>query len=485
MATIIQSDNCSELLKGIKTETPQEHDLVQQAKTNSIGDKRAATFRCEECIKDFSTRAILRRHQQIHTGVRDHKCSYCTKAFLRKSHLVRHERAHRNEKPLECQICEKRFLYSNYFKIHMKIHSGLREFQCEHCPRKFVTATLRKKHALIHIGEKPFACKVCAKRFLDKSYLTKHMVTHLEAKNFECEICFCKFADESRLHKHRRVHSIEHINGLTRTHECHNCGKKFLTSYHLKTHMRIHSGEKPFKCDDCGKAFNQKSSLNVHLKLHQGKHKCQTCGKMFELLGQLGMHMKIHKSKKYHCKTCEKIFERSKELKIHKETHGDPQVVKSEVKGHVESVSNQRYFQTSLGTTKSRARLLTCKMSNTGGKGKKAVRNHGTHSKYIETNTIPHRCSGCDTIFNHISSLRRHQKYCEKEELHSQREVVGPKQTLGIQEGKISVQDLGESEVGEDVDDPDEVIDKEMTIDIEANLIELNLNVKQEVNDIE
>ena len=361
MSVIIQKDNCLDLIQGIKTEScpvvdagvslqsksggrfaTDEGEIIElhvEVKDEPLDDgdvrkeitteaaaaidkndvltstpsartseeiedqgeeDRSEKHHCKKCQKDFSTRAILRRHLQIHTGTKDHKCSFCSKAFHRKSHLNRHEQAHRGEKPHECQICEKRFLYNDYLTTHMKLHSGEKDFGCDLCQKKFSTASQRKRHMISHKDDKPFSCDICEKKFVDKSYLNKHMVCHVKEKKFECEICFQKFADESRLYKHRKIHSIEHKSGSTKNQECEKCGKKFFTLYHLNTHMRIHSGEKPFKCETCGKAFNQKSSLNVHKKLHIGERnlKCKKCGMSFTQLGHLKRHSKIKICKK-------------------------------------------------------------------------------------------------------------------------------------------------------------------------------------------
>ena len=44
-------------------------------------------------IKSFFA-SDLRKHERIHTGVRNFKCQYCVKKFLRAQDLKRHERIH-------------------------------------------------------------------------------------------------------------------------------------------------------------------------------------------------------------------------------------------------------------------------------------------------------------------------------------------------------------------------------------------------------
>ncbi|CAG7728382.1 unnamed protein product [Allacma fusca] len=51
---------------------------------------------CTVCAKSFSRRALLKRHQSVHTGIKDFKCDYCTYSSSHKSNVVRHLKIHRD-----------------------------------------------------------------------------------------------------------------------------------------------------------------------------------------------------------------------------------------------------------------------------------------------------------------------------------------------------------------------------------------------------
>uniref|UniRef100_A0A0N5BFG2 C2H2-type domain-containing protein n=1 Tax=Strongyloides papillosus TaxID=174720 RepID=A0A0N5BFG2_STREA len=64
--------------------------------SKKIDDK---PFKCdfESCLKTFSNKHLLKKHQFTHTGIRPHGCTYCGKKFSRKDNCLRHERSHGND----------------------------------------------------------------------------------------------------------------------------------------------------------------------------------------------------------------------------------------------------------------------------------------------------------------------------------------------------------------------------------------------------
>ena len=51
-----------------------------------------------------------------------------------------------NPKPHECSTCSKRFAYKNHLKKHEDIHAGIKKFRCESCDKCFS----RKEHLHSH-----------------------------------------------------------------------------------------------------------------------------------------------------------------------------------------------------------------------------------------------------------------------------------------------------------------------------------------------
>lgn len=97
---------------------------------------------CDVCKKGFSHISNLRKHQQIHQGVK-FQCDLCDKSFARmegKIDLIRifyynismqffpgmknHRRVHTNHTPYACQQCEDCFRTLEMLKNHSKTHQA-------------------------------------------------------------------------------------------------------------------------------------------------------------------------------------------------------------------------------------------------------------------------------------------------------------------------------------------------------------------------
>jgi len=165
------------------------------------------------------------------------KCHICMKTFSRKDNLARHERIHSGVKPFECLICWKRFTDSSSLKSHQKSHTNERDFICNICDKTFTLKCNLDQHLRRHTGEKPFKCSICEKSFSSKSVLIKHIRVHTGEKPHECEVC----------------------------------NKSFSQKGNLSQHMLVHTGEKAFSCDDCGKSFTRSSKLKNHKTKCKGK----------------------------------------------------------------------------------------------------------------------------------------------------------------------------------------------------------------------
>ena len=71
---------------------------MSNTRENTIVRKQ---FQCSCCIKSFTHRSNILKHQTIHTGEKPFQCSYCNKRFKLKLHLVNHQKIHVQDKPLQ------------------------------------------------------------------------------------------------------------------------------------------------------------------------------------------------------------------------------------------------------------------------------------------------------------------------------------------------------------------------------------------------
>ena len=64
------------------------------------------SYACDRCSYSATTSGNLRRHQLIHTEVRQFQCSVCAAKFRQKTHHVRHVKYKHQEKEIHYQCAE-------------------------------------------------------------------------------------------------------------------------------------------------------------------------------------------------------------------------------------------------------------------------------------------------------------------------------------------------------------------------------------------
>ena len=158
-------------------------------------EKKIKKFKCEKCLKIFSTNGNLKNHiNTIHRHIFPFKCPIknCTHSYSNKSRLNVHLRTHSGIKPYECEICHKHFNEKGNLKTHIKFHSNSRPFQCKLCFKSYKTNGHLKDHIEIrHKNVKKFACDICKKNFGRKNTLLVHQRIHTGEKSFKCQIEEC------------------------------------------------------------------------------------------------------------------------------------------------------------------------------------------------------------------------------------------------------------------------------------------------------
>nr|XP_020642913.1 zinc finger protein 541 isoform X2 [Pogona vitticeps] len=95
---------------------------------------------CSLCGKVFSSTSSLSKHYVTHSQERKHVCKICSKAFKRQDHLSGHMLTHQKTKPFICieQGCSKSYSDHRSLRRHYEMHHGLRSVKedeaCEGSP---------------------------------------------------------------------------------------------------------------------------------------------------------------------------------------------------------------------------------------------------------------------------------------------------------------------------------------------------------------
>lgn len=138
-------------------------------------DSDTAKYRCESCLKSYSTFSGLSKHKQFHC-------------------------AQDSKKEFSCKYCDKTYVSLGALKMHIRTHTL--PCKCKICGKAFSRPWLLQGHIRTHTGEKPFTCCTCLRAFADRSNLRAHLQTHSDVKKYSCRTCSRTFSRMSLLLKH-------------------------------------------------------------------------------------------------------------------------------------------------------------------------------------------------------------------------------------------------------------------------------------------
>ncbi|XP_057656107.1 zinc finger protein 25-like [Diorhabda carinulata] len=324
--------------------------------------KVAKPFKCQVCLKYFSSIYQKDKHTEAHFGKACVACIFCGEYFIKQKEYLQHYRNHSTKQfPIKCKICPRRFptktVYIKHLKTHKDIsknryrckkcgsthskkslllkHTQKEKLNCAYCTKTFCKKSDLTSHLRSHTGEKPYQCAVCSWRFSFKGNLIKHCTIHTGYKAHTCEICLKSFSRADYLKSHYvGVHKKEIAIRKRRQYKkkivvksrcvCNICDKVCPSKTSLTSHMRVHNREDTFKCTVCDKSFRYKGLLNGHMKIHLNyrPYACGLCPKTFIKRNDLTRHTKTHtKEKNFKCEICGDRFSRKDVLRLHLRGH--------------------------------------------------------------------------------------------------------------------------------------------------------------------
>ncbi|XP_055941914.1 zinc finger protein 235-like [Argiope bruennichi] len=273
---------------------------------------------CKICHKVFTKKYHLKRHMQIHEGVKNLTCDFCEKSFHRKNNLQTHVKTHTGEKPFPCDVCGMRFITHYRLQRHRTVDGrkmvrdisdglafegreyvslaseqlpGLSAVSTEifnRNPDSYTASSLLKQDTLridkhtrssyVIVSEKSEDYEKCLVSDIqavpsssqlqvskDKGRLCQE---YLQPKPYRAvptnvKIVICNICQKVLKRNYLKKHMLTH--GGKKTHRCDLCGKSFLLKSNLLKHTRGHTSDKPFSCDVCGKRFETNDDLKSHI----------------------------------------------------------------------------------------------------------------------------------------------------------------------------------------------------------------------------
>ena len=206
------------------------------AECNMHVNRRHKKVKCPQCENDFVKQADCDNHVR---DVYKFVCSISGYSVFKYNKIELHEHLrydHRSKMVFRCNKCVKVFSTRSELHQHHKVDHGrvkLAEMQggkfpCPRCSREFLSESMLVNHSRDH-KENIYGCNECPWHFNTVAGLIKHCQDTHDDRHFACTTCGEVFASNPNLCKHTQSHHIK---------ICHLCHRIFVSDDKLFDHMK-------------------------------------------------------------------------------------------------------------------------------------------------------------------------------------------------------------------------------------------------------
>ncbi|XP_053987514.1 zinc finger protein 62 homolog [Hylaeus volcanicus] len=339
-----------------------------EAEINAAKISDSNQYSCALCNLEFTTRAELTEHRNLHLKVKIYSCVICRSMFSSAGALESHMKDHGIEDPSEQNANSSCVEYgtveddsrdSKTINVSATSDPGTNKNECHSCGKMFSNyANLRRHIRNIHkSGKSHFSCPDCSRTFKTKEIRDRHITTEHKALKNMCPKCPKSFVFKGNLNLHFQNAHGEKSRSQT-GHKCDLCGKVFLEEASLKIHRSWHSRansrlsirfmtnedkkpakplitpkqEQDFNTSSDRPARARKSFPNPPPTKPQGNFQCQVCNDKFSDVTELRKHLwdvhcarnkseKTFSSDELQCELCTNVYPDRETLNMHMQWH--------------------------------------------------------------------------------------------------------------------------------------------------------------------
>ena len=296
---------------------------TEQDKTNKVNNSKDMSRKvvnrslvCHTCLKEFTAKWILRKHQESVHSNRRYLCQYCHSCTRYKRNLKSHIRNTHRDKPMpeaselstfmseadqlshQCDVCRKASSKNNFKGYRYKCNYNLEAFVQN---RKPLTAIQEKLGSIV-----------------------ESMIEKLTTNLWQCKYCANEYTNYGLAMEHCR----EHIKGLAIPHTV--CKKSFRTNASLKVHMaqKYHySNDNPGSKNATHKESNKKvkkvklDMMKSDVSLPPDTHEqidMLCCNILFENEKKFKMHTNVEGIDHDNLRCCNTFYKTPKKFNKHK-----------------------------------------------------------------------------------------------------------------------------------------------------------------------